>query len=114
MKCRQNPDHHVLIQKEDAESQGLEAARFPVGFTGPRGSAPRGICHRNRGVYESETQEVRCAAATLPITAVYIHPGTELVSCFSPFNNVYNAEIRWQQDFLAMFDLAVKPHFPWK
>ena len=27
-ECRQNPDHNVLIQKEGAESQGLEAARF--------------------------------------------------------------------------------------
>ena len=73
-----------------------------------------GVYHHNRGVYESETQEVRCAAATLPITAVYIHPGTELVSCFSSFNNVYNAEINWQQNFLAIFGLACKPHFPWK
>ena len=85
-----------------------------MGFTGPGGSAPRGVCPHNRGVYESETQEVSCAAATRPITAVYIHPGTESVSCFSSFNNVYNAEISWQRDFLAMFDLAVKPHSPWK
>ena len=112
MKCRQNPDHHVLIQKEGVESQGLEAARFPVGFTGPGGSASRGVCHRNRGVYESETQEVRRAAATLPITAVYIHPGTELVSCFSLFNNVYNAEISWQRDFLACLILLLNPTFP--
>lgn len=36
-----------------------------------------------------------CAAA-LPITVIYIHPGTELVSCFFSFNNVYVVEISWQ------------------
>lgn len=34
-------------------------------------------------------------AAASPITIIYTHPGTEFVSSFFSFNNVYNVEISW-------------------
>lgn len=45
-------------------------------------------------------------AAALPITVIYIHTRTELVSCFFSFNSVYIVEINWQYIFLAVFNLA--------
>lgn len=37
--------------------------------------------------------QIPCVAP-FPITVIYIHSATELVSCFFSFNNVYIVEIR--------------------